>query len=105
QLVSNAWAGFGAAFGPLIVLGLYWKRMTFPGALAGIVVGATTVLIWIYAPFTIGEQSLSSIVYEIIPGVLLSSIAIVVVSLLGDEPSDDMKSMFDTMVKRVKAES
>lgn len=105
KLVSNAWAGFGAAFGPLIVLGLYWKRMTFPGALAGIVVGASTVLVWIYAPLTIDGKSLSSFVYEIVPGVLFSSVAIVVVSLAGKEPSDSIKSLFDTMVQRVKAES
>ncbi|MDQ7048996.1 MAG: sodium/proline symporter PutP, partial [Enterobacterales bacterium] len=56
SLVSNAWAGFGAAFGPLIIFGLYWKRMTFAGALAGIVVGASTVLFWIYGPMTIGGK-------------------------------------------------
>ncbi len=105
QLVSNAWAGFGAAFGPLIVFGLYWKRMTFPGALAGVVVGAATVLIWIYAPISIAEQSLSSFIYEIVPGVILSSIAIVVVSLMGREPSQSMQSMFDVMVRRVREES
>ncbi len=105
QLVSNAWAGFGAAFGPLVVFGLYWKRMTFAGALAGIVVGASTVLIWIYAPITIGEQSLSSFIYEIVPGVILSSIAIVTVSLMGAEPSQATKAMFDVMVRRVKEES
>ena len=105
DIVSNAWAGFGAAFGPLIIFGLYWKRMTFAAALSGIVVGASTVLIWIYAPITIGEQSLSNYIYEIVPGFVLSSIAIVVVSLMGDEPSDEMKSMFDVMVKRVREES
>jgi len=104
QLVSNAWAGFGAAFGPLIIFGLYWKRMNFAGALAGIVVGAATVLIWIYAPVSINGKSLSSFIYEIVPGVLLSSISILVISLMGREPSDDMKSMFEMMVKRVKEE-
>ncbi|MEP1740407.1 MAG: sodium/proline symporter PutP [Kangiellaceae bacterium] len=105
QLVSNAWAGFGAAFGPLIVLGLYWKRMTFAGALAGIVVGASTVLIWIYAPLSIDGQSLSSYIYEIVPGVLFSTAAIVGVSFLTKEPSPEIQSLFDTMVQRVKSES
>jgi len=105
QLVSNAWAGFGAAFGPLIIFGLYWKRMTFAGALSGIVVGAATVLLWIYGPFLIDGQSLSSYMYEIVPGVVFSSISIIVVSLIGSEPSNEMKSMFDVMVKRVKEES
>jgi len=105
QLVSNAWAGFGAAFGPLIIFGLYWKRMTFAGALAGIVVGAATVLVWIYAPISIDGKSLSSFIYEIVPGFIFSSISIVLVSLMGSEPSQDMKSMFDLMVKRVNEES
>jgi len=104
-LVSNAWAGFGAAFGPLIIFGLYWKRMTFAGALAGIVVGAATVLVWIYAPISIDGKSLSSFIYEIVPGFIFSSISIVLVSLMGREPSQDMKSMFDLMVKRVNEES
>ncbi len=105
QLVSNAWAGFGAAFGPLIVLGLYWKRMTFAGALAGIIVGAATVLIWIYAPLSIDGQSLSNYVYEIVPGVILSSVAIVFVSLITKAPSNEITAIFDNMVRRVKEES
>ena len=105
QLVSNAWAGFGSAFGPLIVFGLYWKRMTFLGALAGIIIGATTVLIWIYAPISIGGQSLSNIVYEIVPGFVLSSLAIVVVSLSGKKPSAETKAMFDTMLRKLKEQS
>jgi len=104
-LVSNAWAGFGAAFGPLIVFGLYWRRMTFAGALSGIVVGASTVLIWIYAPMTIGGLSLSHWLYEIVPGFLLSSMAIVGVSLMGNEPPQSMQTLFDVMVRRVKEES
>jgi len=105
SIVSNAWAGFGAAFGPLVVLGLYWKRMTFSGALAGIIVGATTVLFWIYAPITIDEKSLGSFVYEIVPGVILSTMAIIGISLVSEEPSDSMKSLFDEMVLRVDKES
>lgn len=95
DLVSNAWAGFGAAFGPLILFSLYWKRMNFAGALAGMLVGASTVLIWIYAPITIDGQSLSSIIYEIIPGFVLSSIAIVVVSSITKEPAQDITALFD----------
>lgn len=101
QLVSNAWAGFGAAFGPLIVFGLYWRRMTFAGALSGVIVGASTVLIWIYAPITIDHQSLSSVLYEIVPGVIFSSIAIVVVSYMGSEPSQSVHATFNAMVRQV----
>ncbi|TLX45878.1 sodium/proline symporter PutP [Pseudoalteromonas phenolica] len=94
DLVSNAWAGFGAAFGPLVLFSLLWKRMNFAGALAGMLVGAGTVLIWIYAPIQINGQSLSSFIYEIVPGFILSSIAIVVVSLITDEPSAQISDKF-----------
>ena len=73
-LVANAWAGFGAAFGPLIILALTWKRMTGAGAVAGLVVGAVVVIVWIAA-------GLSSTLYEIVPGFIASWIAIVLVSL------------------------
>ncbi|MFO0286904.1 MAG: sodium/proline symporter PutP, partial [Brevundimonas sp.] len=59
-LVANAWAGFGAAFGPLILLALTWRRMTRNGALAGMLVGAATVLVWIYAPVGPDGSPLSS---------------------------------------------
>lgn len=72
-LVSNAWAGFGAAFGPLIVLSLTWKRMNGYGAVAGLVVGAVTVALWI-------AWGLSGTLYEIVPGFIAAWIAIVVVS-------------------------
>lgn len=96
-LVSNAWAGFGAAFGPLIVLSLYWKRMTFAGALSGIISGAATVLFWIYAPVLADGASLSSLVYEIVPGVIVSTLCIVVVSKLTKSPADEVTVLFDTM--------
>lgn len=82
-LVGNAWAGFGAAFGPVILLSLHWSGMTRSGALAGIVAGAGTVLIWLYAPFTIGGQAPSAVIYEIIPGFVISTIAVLAVSYLG----------------------
>jgi len=102
QLVSNAWAGFGAAFGPLVIISLYWRRMNFPGALAGIVVGAATVLLWIFAPVTINGQSLGSIMYAIVPGFILSSIAIVVVTKLTAPVSDQMIRTFEAMELEVK---
>ncbi|MBD9528134.1 MULTISPECIES: sodium/proline symporter PutP [Paracoccus] len=73
-LVANAWAGFGAAFGPLIVLSLTWKRMTGAGAVAGLIVGAVTVIAWI-------AMGLSSTIYEIVPGFIASFLAIVAVSM------------------------
>jgi len=86
-LVSNAWAGFGAAFGPVIIGSLYWKKMTRNGALAGMITGAVTVLLWIYLPITINGQSLSSLMYEIVPGFVLCSLVIYIVSNMS--PQDD----------------
>ncbi|MDX1655889.1 MAG: sodium/proline symporter PutP [Candidatus Competibacteraceae bacterium] len=79
-LVSYAWGGFGAAFGPIIILSLFWKRMTRWGAVAGIVVGALTVLIW--KPLSGGLFDM----YEILPGFILCTLAVVVVSLLERPP-------------------
>jgi len=86
SLVSNAWAGFGAAFGPIILLSLFWKRLTRNGALAGMLTGAVTVLLWIYAPITVNGESLSAFLYEIVPGFALSTIAALAVSVLGERP-------------------
>ncbi|WP_063367207.1 sodium/proline symporter PutP [Pseudoalteromonas luteoviolacea] len=97
SLVSNAWAGFGAAFGPLVLFSLFWKRMNFSGALAGMVVGAVTVLVWIYAPFTIAGQSPSGFIYEIVPGFIAASIAIVAVSLMTAPPSKTIEAKFEEM--------
>ena len=94
-LVANAWAGFGAAFGPVVILSLTWRRLTRNGALAGIVVGAVTVLCWIYAPVLANGATLSSIVYEIIPGFVLGGLAVVLVSLLGPRPSESVLRVFD----------
>ncbi len=84
-LVSYAWAGFGAAFGPAIVLSLYWPRMNRNGALAGIVVGGVTIVLW--KQFTGGWFD----VYEIVPGIILSTLSIVIVSLITGEPEDEVK--------------
>ena len=86
-LVSYAWAGFGAAFGPLVLFSLLWKRMTRNGALAGMLVGALTVIVW--------KQFGWLGLYEIIPGFLFASVAIVVFSLLDKAPSKAMLERFD----------
>lgn len=98
SLVGNAWAGFGAAFGPVILLSLHWRRMTRQGALAGIVSGAATVLVWLYAPFTINGQAPTGVVYEIIPGFILSTIAAVAVSLLGKPAPATLDRNFSAML-------
>ncbi|MBA3049341.1 MAG: sodium/proline symporter PutP [Alphaproteobacteria bacterium] len=96
-LVANAWAGFGAAFGPLVILSLTWKRMTRNGALAGIVVGAATVLVWIYAPVLADGGKLSSVIYEIVPGFVFSFLAIVLVSLMGKAPAASVTDTFEAV--------
>ncbi|KPH63961.1 sodium/proline symporter PutP [Pseudoalteromonas porphyrae] len=99
DLVSNAWAGFGAAFGPLVLFSLYWKRMNFEGALAGMVVGAVTVLVWFYAPIEVNGEHISKLIYGIVPGFILSSIAIVAVSLTTAAPSEKITLLFDDVEK------
>ncbi|WP_411358513.1 sodium/proline symporter PutP [Pseudidiomarina salilacus] len=100
-LVANAWAGFGAAFGPVIILSLFWKRMNLQGALSGMLVGAATVLFWIYAPVLEDGAALSSMVYEIIPGFILCTVAIIVVSLLTKAPAANLTNTFEQMEKRM----
>ncbi|MEW9667291.1 sodium/proline symporter PutP [Ammoniphilus sp. 3BR4] len=88
SLVGYAWAGFGASFGPAILVSLYWNRMTKWGALAGMIAGAATVIIWTQFP------SLKE-VYEMIPGFAASLIAIVVVSLLTPQPEAGVQSQYE----------
>ena len=91
DLVAYAWAGFGAAFGPLIIMSLFWRRMNRWGALAGMVGGATTVVVWRNIdPFGWG-------LYEILPGVIVAFVLIYVFTLLGPEPSEQMEADFDTV--------
>jgi SSS family solute:Na+ symporter/sodium/proline symporter len=96
SLGSNAWAGFGAAFGPVVLLSLFWARMTRQGALAGILVGASAVLFWIYGDFTINNQTPSDYIYEIVPGFFAGVIAIFLVSLL-TKSQQDTTSAFNDM--------
>ena len=89
DLVSNAWGFFGAAFGPVILLALYWKRMTYSGAVAGVVVGFVVDFLWF--KFLAGSTG----IYEIIPGFLCGLIAAVVVSLASKAPSKDVEDLFE----------
>ena len=85
-LVSYAWAGFGAAFGPVVLFSVLWSRMTRNGALAGMIIGAVTVIVW--------KQFAWLGLYEIIPGFIFGSLGIVVFSLLGKAPSASMQKRF-----------
>ena len=91
-LVSNAWGVFGAAFGPAIMLSLFWRRFSFGGALAGIVVGALVDILWL--AFLAGTG-----VYEIVPGFAAGLIAAVAVTCVSPEPSAKVKALFDRATK------
>jgi sodium/proline symporter len=93
ELVAYAWAGFGASFGPIILLALYWRRLTAPGALAGLVTGAATVLVW-------GNvDALSSRMYEIVPGFLLNLVVTLFVSARTYQPNPQIEAEFDEAVR------
>ncbi|MFA0441787.1 sodium/proline symporter PutP [Vibrio sp. 10N.286.49.B1] len=94
-LVSYAWAGFGAAFGPAVLLSLYWAGMNRNGAIAGILVGGITIVVW--------KQISSGIfdVYEIVPGFILSTISIIAVSALTGGPSKDVQDQHDVFEKNL----
>ena len=90
-LVSNAWGVFGAAFGPVILLSLFWKRFNFAGAVAGIVCGALADILWIsFLSFTQ--------IYELLPGFLIGTLAAVIVTLCTKEPSPEVCEQFDKAV-------
>jgi sodium/proline symporter len=93
-LVSNAWAGFGAAFGPVILFSLYWKEMTKESAISGMLIGALTVLLWTYAPITIQGQNLPDLMYAIVPGFLMCSLTILAVSKLTKSPNASILKVF-----------
>lgn len=87
-LVENAWGVFGAAFGPVILLSLFWRRFTFAGAVFGIVAGAAVDILWLAFLSSTG-------IYEIIPGFAVGLLAAVVVSLLSKEPDAATQALFD----------
>lgn len=97
-LVSNAWAGFGAVFGPLVIMSLFWKRMNRAGAIAGMVVGGATVMIWnnLRSALDLSAGSILNM-YELVPGLILSTLAIVIVSLMTKEPSQEICDEFDAV--------
>ena len=92
-LVAYAWAGFGASFGPVILLSLYWKRINRNGALAGMVVGAATVILW---------KQTGSALYEIVPGFIASMIAIVLISLLTRAPPAEVQATSEAVGKELR---
>ena len=97
SLVSFAWAGFGATFGPIMLFSLFWKRTTRAGAMAGMLTGGIAVFVWKLVFKELLAESIPFFgLYELLPAFILSSIAIVVASLLTKEPSDDIAKEFET---------
>ena len=88
SLVENAWGIFGAAFGPTILLSLFWKRFNFPGAIAGILAGFISDIAWMYLLADIG-------LYELLPGFIISFVVAIVVTLATDKPSEEVEALFD----------
>ena len=95
-LVSDAWAGLGAAFGPLVCMSLFWKRTNLPGAIAGLVSGAATVILWDYIPL-MGGQTIGAVtgLYSLAIGFAISLICIIVVSLATKEPDASIYEEFE----------
>ncbi len=95
QIVSFAWAGFGATFGPLMIFSLFWKRTTRAGAIAGMVSGAAMVFIW---KLVISKLGGVFGIYELLPAFIISSIVIVVVSLVTPKPSKEIEEDFESIL-------
>ena len=88
DMVENAWGGFGASFGPVVLLSLFWKRLTYKGAVAGIAIGAIVDVSWLIWLSGTG-------IYELFPGFVAGLIACVIVSLIDKKPSDEVIALFD----------
>ena len=99
RIVSFAWAGFGAAFGPVILLGLFWKRSNRFGALAGMVTGGAMIFLW---KFGIAKLGGVFAIYELLPAFICALIVMVVVSLLTGEPDPEVTAPFDAIAKKMK---
>lgn len=92
NMVENAWGGFGASFGPVILLSLFWKRFTYKGAIAGVVAGAVVDVVWL--EFLTGPTG----VYEIIPGFIAGLLFSVIVTLIDKKPSAEIEQLYDTAI-------
>ncbi len=102
QIVSFAWAGFGATFGPLMIFSLFWKRLNRAGAIAGMVSGAGMVFLW---KLVISKLGGAFAIYELLPAFIFSSICIVAVSLLTAPPSKEIEEDFEAVKNNIVAEN
>ena len=96
KLVSDAWAGLGSAFGPIVVCSLFWKRTNFAGAVAGIISGGLTVIVWDYLPLVNGSTIYDATgIYSLLVGFIISLVCIVVFSLATKAPSEEIVAEFE----------
>lgn len=103
NLVSDAWAGLGSAFGPLVVCSLFWKRTNLPGAISGIISGGLFVLIWDYLPVAGGQTPYAATgIYSLLLGFFISLACIVIVSLCTKAPSQEILDEFDAVTNYVE---
>ncbi|MEH7110519.1 sodium/proline symporter PutP [Bacillus sp. JJ1764] len=100
SLVAYAWAGFGASFGPVILLSLFWKKMNHWGALYGMIVGAVTVILW--KNFDLGKVFFGESLYEIVPGFLLNLVVAVVISLATYKKNEQIEKEFEESIRLMK---
>ena len=96
-IVSFAWAGFGAAFGAVMLCALFWKRSTLAGAISGMVAGGVMVFVWKYLVRPLGG---AFDIYELLPAFLVSLVVIVVVSFLTQKPSEEVLAEFDKAAEK-----
>ena len=97
-LVSDAWAGFGSAFGPVVLLALFWKRSNLAGAIAGMATGALTVIVWDYLPVVNGQTIYAATgLYSLVVGFALALVVNVVVSLITKKPSKEITDEFESI--------
>jgi sodium/proline symporter len=97
NLVENAWGVFGAAFGPAILLSLFWRRFNYAGACAGVICGAAVDILWLMLLSGTG-------VYEILPGFVAGGIVAIIVTLLTPEPSKEVTDIYDRAIAEGVAE-
>ncbi len=102
KMVSFAWGGFGAAFGPLILLSLFWKRVNLAGAVSGMVTGAATCFVWKFSLAGLAAKYPIFGVYELAPAFLLSLVVTVAVSLATKKPSDEIVAEYEKVCEQMK---
>ena len=101
NMVENAWGLFGASFGPVVILSLFWKRFNYKGAVAGILGGAIADILWLlcFTGTVIEALIVNTGVYEILPGFIIGGIVAVITTLCTEAPSKEVTEIFDNAMK------